>query len=113
MIVLNVVGAGFMFGFRPRTTFTDHYVDMMWKVGPLAMGMASGLFLFLLRWVVGLTRLRLVVFEDAPMPGGKQGVGFTPEVEQAARTRFNPDSGRPDAKTIRQADDRLHPDGDD
>ena len=38
---------------------------MMWRTGPIALGLASGLFFLLLRWAVGLIRLR-PIFEDTP-----------------------------------------------
>jgi hypothetical protein len=37
---------------------------MMWRTGPVALGASSGLFFPLIRWAVGLTRVKLIVFED-------------------------------------------------
>jgi hypothetical protein len=45
--------------------YTDGYIRTMWRAGPVALGLASSLFVVLLRWAIGLTRVRLVVFEDA------------------------------------------------
>lgn len=43
---------------------TPAYVKTMWRAGPVALGLASGFFFPLIRWAVGLTRVRLVVFEE-------------------------------------------------
>ncbi len=37
---------------------------MMWRDGPVALGISSALFFVLMRWAVGLTRVKLLVFED-------------------------------------------------
>jgi len=37
---------------------------MMWRAGPVALGISSTLFFVLIRWAVGLTRVRLLVFEE-------------------------------------------------
>jgi len=65
-VALNVVGAGFLPHFRITGDFTSRYVSMMWKAGPVALGLAGGLFLILMRWAVGLTRVRFILFEDVP-----------------------------------------------
>ena len=44
---------------------TPAYVRAMWRAGPIALGLASGFFFPLIRWAVGLTRVRLLVFEEA------------------------------------------------
>jgi hypothetical protein len=43
---------------------TQAYIAMMWRDGPLALGISSALFFVLIRWAVGLTRVRLLVFEE-------------------------------------------------
>jgi hypothetical protein len=43
---------------------TPAYIRAMWRAGPVALGLASGLFFPLIRWAVGLTRVK-VVFEEA------------------------------------------------
>jgi hypothetical protein len=43
---------------------TPAYVRTMWRAGPVALGLASGIFFPLIRWAVGLTRVHLVVFEE-------------------------------------------------
>ena len=64
MITLNVVGAMVMSPYDDLVDSTSRYVAMMWKAGPIALGLAGGLFLILMRWAVGLTRVRVLVFED-------------------------------------------------
>jgi hypothetical protein len=74
MVVLNFVGASFPDSIQGGGDFTKRYVGIMWQAGPVALGLASGLFLILFRWAVGLTSMRLVVFEDvspAPAEEGK------------------------------------------
>jgi hypothetical protein len=73
MVVLNFVGASFPVGIPVDEDFTKRYVSMMWQTGPVALGLASGLFLILFRWAVGLTSVRLVVFEDVSPAPPKQG----------------------------------------
>jgi hypothetical protein len=68
MIALNLVGAMTMPQFQWGVDFTPAYVIMMWRSGPVALGLASGLFFLLMHWAVGLTRVRLLVFEDANVP---------------------------------------------
>ena len=53
MILLNIVGAVVMGGFA-RTT--ADYISMMWRAGPIAMGVASALYLMLFHWSAGLGR---------------------------------------------------------
>jgi hypothetical protein len=43
---------------------TPAYVRAMWVSGPIALGLAAGLFFPLVRWAVGLSRVRLIVFEE-------------------------------------------------
>jgi len=66
MVVLNMGIASGMF-MSPDTHFRDQtqaYIAMMWRDGPLALGISSALFFVLIRWAVGLTRVRLLVFEE-------------------------------------------------
>lgn len=68
MIVLNVGGAMVI---SPNATPEDEtkaYVRMMWRSGPIALGISSALFFVLIRWAVGLTRVKLLVFEDVQAP---------------------------------------------
>ena len=51
MLVLSIGGL-FILGFGvPHTV--GRYVPMMWRVGPVALGTSTALFLPLLRWAVG------------------------------------------------------------
>jgi hypothetical protein len=64
MVALN--GLGFLIEGLPKPAvdmrrFTDHYIHMVWRTGPVALGLASGLFFILIPWAVGLKRVR---FED-------------------------------------------------
>jgi hypothetical protein len=65
MLTLNIAGgmvAPFpLFG----RNATQAYISMMWRSGPIALGLASGLFFLLFRWSVGLIRLR-PIFEETP-----------------------------------------------
>jgi hypothetical protein len=67
MLTLNLVGEML----APPSLFgrdlTQAYITMMWRTGPIALGLASGLFFPLLRWSVGLIRLR-PIFEETPPP---------------------------------------------
>ena len=36
----------------------------MWRAGPVALGISSALFFVLIRWAVGLTRVRILEFDD-------------------------------------------------
>lgn len=73
MIVLNVVGAMVMGPNDNPDDPTRAYVRMMWRSGPIALGISSALFFILIRWAVGLTRVKLVVFEDAETPKTNDG----------------------------------------
>ena len=53
MVLLNVIGAVVTEGFA-RTT--ADYISMMWRAGPVAMGVASALYLMLFHWSAGLGR---------------------------------------------------------
>lgn len=71
MVVLNVASA--MLAPNSETTppnpdLKDYYVRMMWRTGPIALGISSALFFVLIRWAVGLTRVKLLVFEDVDDP---------------------------------------------
>ena len=62
MVILNVLGVMLM---PPQTEDeTKSYIKMMWRDGPVALGISSALFLVLIKWAVGLSRVRLLVFED-------------------------------------------------
>lgn len=65
MVVLNVTGILVgppAFGFAD---FSQKYVAMMWRAGPVALGVASALFFVLIRWAVGLTRVRIVIADES------------------------------------------------
>jgi hypothetical protein len=64
MVVLNVVGAMIDVPSEPPEAFTKGYISMMWFAGPVALGAASALFFVLIRWAVGLNKIRVVTFED-------------------------------------------------
>jgi hypothetical protein len=64
MVTLNVAGDMVM---TPQDAFSDEtrsYIRMMWRAGPVALGISSALFFILIRWAVGLTRVKILVFED-------------------------------------------------
>jgi len=67
MVLLNLVGA-MVRTFPPAAegpeAMTASYIAMMWKSGPIALGVSGGLFLILIRWAVGLVRIRLILFEE-------------------------------------------------
>lgn len=66
MTVLNMGIVSGMFT-NPETHFRDQteaHIAVMWRNGPLALGIASALFFVLIRWAVGLIRVRLLVFEE-------------------------------------------------
>ncbi len=67
MLVLNV-GAFMVLGYRLQDT-VDSYVSMMWRVGPIALGLATALFLPLLRWAIGQTTDESQAVAVSPMPG--------------------------------------------
>ena len=81
MVVLNMGLASSMLtaGHVRFADETQAYVAMMWRDGPLALGISSALFFVLIRWAVGLTRVKLIVFEDvaeqaaAPNSGPARG----------------------------------------
>jgi len=60
MVVLNLTGAMFMGPNEFAADFKQTYVHMMWRSGPIALCLSSGLFLVLLRWAVGLSRVKMV-----------------------------------------------------
>ena len=67
MVILNVVGEMLRPDIETTPThneLTDNYVQMMWRSGPIALGISSALFFVLIRWAVGLTRVRVLVFEE-------------------------------------------------
>jgi hypothetical protein len=64
MVVLNVGGAMLLTWDESADDFTKNYVGMMWRSGPIALGLSSALFFVLIRWAVGLTRVKIVVFEE-------------------------------------------------
>ncbi len=70
MVVLNIAGAMLSEPWGPETDPTAAYVAMMWKAGPVALGLSSGLFLLLVRWAVGLTRIRILVLEETSATTG-------------------------------------------
>jgi MFS family permease len=65
MLTLNIAGG--MVAPIPLlgADVTQAYINMMWRTGPIALGLASGMFFLLLRWSVGLVRLR-PIFEETP-----------------------------------------------
>jgi hypothetical protein len=65
METLNVAG-GMVMTVRDRADdyTTQGYITMMWRAGPVALGISSALFFVLIRWAVGLTRVKLLVFEE-------------------------------------------------
>ena len=65
MLLLNLVAGMLAQPFTSPEDYTRSYIRTMWRAGPVALGLASALFLVLLRWAIGLTRVRLIVFEDA------------------------------------------------
>jgi hypothetical protein len=72
MVVLNVLGAMVMTPNESTDDFTKNYVSMMWHTGPIALGLSSALFFILIRWAVGLTRVKILVFEDVQEPAVKK-----------------------------------------
>jgi hypothetical protein len=62
MFTLNVAGM-FMTDYGAADQ-TQAYIATMWRAGPVALGISSALFFVLIRWSVGLTRLRLPAFEE-------------------------------------------------
>lgn len=70
MILLNTAGAIFM---PPGdgTDYTKSYIKMMWRDGPVALGISSALFFVLIKWAVGLSRVRLLVIDEPPAESQK------------------------------------------
>jgi hypothetical protein len=69
MVALNVAGAMVMTPYDPADNYTQSYIIMMWRAGPVALGLSSALFFVLIRWAVGLTKVRVLVFEETnPSP---------------------------------------------
>jgi hypothetical protein len=70
MVVLNMgIASGMLMS--PQVDYSDQtqaYIAMMWRDGPLALGISSALFFVLIRWAVGLTRVRILVFEEVAEP---------------------------------------------
>ena len=64
MITPNIAGAMVMTPNDDRSDFTRFYISMMWRAGPIALGISSGIFFILIRWAVGLTNVKLLVFEE-------------------------------------------------
>jgi len=76
MVVLNVVCA--MVRVSPDSaggpeSMTASYIATMWKAGPVALGVSGGLFLILVRWAIGSSRIRLIVFEEVDPPDSELG----------------------------------------
>jgi hypothetical protein len=64
MLTLNIAGGMVMTAHDRFDDQTRSYIAMMWRAGPVALGLSGGLFLVLIRWAVGLTRVRILVFDD-------------------------------------------------
>jgi hypothetical protein len=64
MLTLNIAGDMVMTAHDDFSDQTRSYIAMMWRAGPVALGLSGGLFLVLIRWAVGLTRVRILVFDD-------------------------------------------------
>ncbi|MGH7970597.1 MAG: hypothetical protein ACREIC_17870 [Limisphaerales bacterium] len=65
MVILNTVGAMFAPS-GDEADYTKSYIKMMWRDGPIALGISSALFFVLIKWAVGLSRVRLLVFDEPP-----------------------------------------------
>lgn len=65
MVTLNIAGEMVSPLTRLDRDGTQAYITMMRRSGPIALGLASGLFFVLFRWSVGLIRLR-PIFEETP-----------------------------------------------
>jgi hypothetical protein len=75
MVLLSVVGTMMV---TPSTDFNDPtqaYIAIMWRSGPIALGVSSSLFFVLIRWAVGLTRVRLFVLDDVSDSSNRVGTG--------------------------------------
>jgi hypothetical protein len=64
MFTLNIAGDMVMTVNDRAEDETQSYIKMMWRAGPIALGISSALFFVLIRWATGLTRVRLLVFEE-------------------------------------------------
>jgi hypothetical protein len=75
---------------------TQGYIAMMWRAGPVALGLSGGLFFVLIRWAAGLTRVRILVFEEVERQNAEQGTppsgGLAPPVSNM-KTTEEPRSG--------------------
>jgi hypothetical protein len=67
MVIRNTSGAMFMPS-GDGADYTQAYLKMMWRDGPVALGISSALFFVLIKWAVGLSRVKLLVFEEPPAP---------------------------------------------
>jgi len=65
MVLLNTAGAIFAPS-GDGADYTKSYIKMMWRDGPVALGISSALFFVLIKWAVGLSRVRLLVFDEPP-----------------------------------------------
>jgi hypothetical protein len=77
MVTLNMVGGMVMTAHDDTTDHTRSHITMMWRAGPVALGLSSGLFFILIRWAVGMIRVRLIVFEETPAPKDASEPGTT------------------------------------
>ncbi len=89
MVVLNVAGGMVMGAHEGFSNETENYVSMMWRAGPIALGVSSGFFFILIRWAVGLTRVRILVFEDAECK--KVEPGAAPTSSPVSRLSSSPE----------------------
>jgi hypothetical protein len=67
MVILNTAGAML----PPSGDAADYiksYIKMMWRDGPVALGISSALFFVLIKWAVGLSRVRVLVFDEPSAP---------------------------------------------
>jgi hypothetical protein len=64
MVVLNIAASMMSPVYDSADDYTASYIATMWQAGPIALGISSALFFVLMRWAVGLTRVR-VVFDDS------------------------------------------------
>jgi hypothetical protein len=52
MVVLNIAGGMVMTAHDDLADQTQGYVTMMWRAGPIALGLSGGLFFVLIRWAL-------------------------------------------------------------
>jgi hypothetical protein len=71
MVTLNVAGGMVMTAHVDFSDITRACIAMMWRSGPIALGISSALFFVLIRWAVGLTRIRVITFEDRIEPSSR------------------------------------------